>query len=158
MEVSATTQPPSAADADTVAIGLFEDQELDGDVPAELRELLASGEAAGSFKSLALAHAGGARWLSVGLGPRADFNSERARVAAAVARERVRELATRALCWRAPAGGGADLTAALVEGTILADYRFERFKSTPASDDDSKPKHLDRLIVSSSEDVDAAVA
>jgi len=158
MEVSATTEPPSAADADTVVVGVFEDQELDADVPAELRELLASGEAARSFKSLALAHTDGTRWLSVGLGPRADFDSERARVAAAVARERLRELSTRALCWRAPAGGDADLTAALVEGTILADYRFERFKSTPASDDDSKPKHLERLIVSSSEDVDAAVA
>ena len=71
MEVSATTEPPSAADADTVVVGVFEDQELDADVPAELRELLASGEAARSFKSLALAHTDGTRWLSVGLGPRA---------------------------------------------------------------------------------------
>jgi leucyl aminopeptidase len=157
MEVSATTQPPSAADADTVAVGVFEDQEPDADGPAELRELLASGEAARSFKSLALAHADGTRWLSVGLGPRAEFTSERARVVAAVARERLRELSTRALCWRAPAGDDAELAAALVEGTILADYRFERFKSTLASDD-SKPKHLERLIVSSSEDVAAAVA
>jgi leucyl aminopeptidase len=158
MEVSATTQPPSAADADTVAVGLFEGQVPEADGPAELRELLASGEAARSFKSLALAHADGTRWLSVGLGARADFTSERARVAAAVVRERLRELSTRALCWRAPAGGDADLTAALVEGTILADYRFERFKSTPPSDEDSKPKHLERLIVSSPEDVAAAVA
>ena len=44
MEVSATTQPPSAADADTVAVGVFEDQDADADGPAELRELLASGE------------------------------------------------------------------------------------------------------------------
>jgi leucyl aminopeptidase len=157
MEVSATTQPPSAADADTVAVGVFEDQEPDAHAPAELRELLASGEAARSFKSLALAHAGGKRWLSVGLGSRTDFTSERARVAAAVARERLRELSTRALCWRAPASD-AELTAALVEGTILADYRFERFKSAPASDDDSKPKHLERLIVSSSQELAAAVA
>jgi len=158
MEVSATTQPPGAAGADTVAVGVFEDQEPDADVPAELRELLASGEAARSFKSLALAHAGGTRWLSVGLGRRADLTSERARVAAALARERMRELSTRALCWRAPAGADADLAAALVEGTILADYRFERFKSTPASDDDSKPKHLERMVVSSSEDLSADVA
>jgi len=159
MEVSATTQPPSAADADTVAVGVFEDQEPDADVPVELRELLASGEAARSFKSLALAHAGGTRWLSVGLGRRADLTSERARVAAALARERMRELSTRALCWRAPAGADADLAAALVEGTILADYRFERFKSTPAGDDDdSKPKHLERMVVSSSEDLSADVA
>src|SRR5262249_33569574 len=107
MEVSATTEPPTAADADTVAIGVFEDQEPDTDGPIELRELLASGEAARSFKSLALAHAGGTRWLSVGLGRRADFTSERARVAAAIARERMRELSTRALCWQAPAARAA---------------------------------------------------
>jgi leucyl aminopeptidase len=158
MEVSATTQPPGATGADTVALGVFEDQEPAADGPAELRELLASGEAARSFKSLALAHAGDTRWLSVGLGAQADFTSERARVAAAVARERLRELSTRTLCWRAPAGADADLAAALVEGTILADYRFERFKSTPASDDDGKPKHLERLIVSSPQDVTDAVA
>ena len=102
MEVSTTTQPAASADADTVAVGLFEGEEPAGGTPEALRELLASGEARRSFKALALTHADGKRWLLVGLGARADFTPERARVAAAVACERAREISTRALCWESP--------------------------------------------------------
>ena len=35
----------------------------------------------------------------------------------------------RALCWQAPERRPAAIAAALVEGTVLADYRFERYKS-----------------------------
>ncbi len=159
MRVSATTQPPGATDADTVAIGTFEQEDPPADAPAELRELRASGEASSSFKTLALAHAGGKRWLSVGLGARAEFTPEGARVAAAAARERARELSTRALCWQAPTRSGPEVAGALVEGTILADYRFERYKSAATQEDssDRKPKHLERLIISSPEERAAAV-
>ena len=37
---------------------------------------------------------------------------------------------------------------------MLADYRFERHKSTPANDDDAKPKSLERLIISSPADLE----
>ena len=157
MEVSATTQPGSATDADTVAFGVLEGQEPGPQAPAELSELLASGEASRSFKSLALAHTAGKRWLVVGLGTRGDFTAERARVAAAVARERARELSTRTLCWQTPPDGGPEVAAALVEGTILADYRFERYKST-SPEDDVKSKSLERLIVSSAGDLETTVA
>ena len=163
MEVSATTQPAAATDADTVAVGVFADEELGEQAPPEVRALLESGEAARSPKSLALAHAAGKRWLLVGLGARAGFDPEGARVAAAVARERARELSARTLCWLAPEDAGAQTTAALVEGTLLADYRFERFKSAsqPAAGgegEDERPKHLQRLIVSSPQELDGAVA
>ena len=102
MQVSATTQPASATDADTVVVGLFDGEHPSAGVPAELGKLVESGEAKGSFKALALTHAEGKRWLTVGLGARKDFTPEHARVAAAVARERARELATRRLCWQAP--------------------------------------------------------
>jgi leucyl aminopeptidase len=160
MEVSATTQPPGATDADTVAIGAFSDeQEPAPEAPSELRELLASGEASRSFKSLALAHADGKRWLSVGLGARGEFTAESARAAAAAVRERARELSTRALCWQAPTGSGPEMAGAIVEGTVLADYRFERHKSAAAEEgsEDDKPKHLERLIVSCPEDRAAIV-
>ena len=160
MQVSATTKAPGATDADTVAIGSFEDEEPPGEVPAAVSELLATGEASGAFKALALAHADGRRWLSVGLGARGDFTAEGARVAASVARERARELSTRALCWRAPADTAPEVAGALVEGTILADYRFERYKSAPTGDDsgEDKPKHLERLIISSPQERAAIVA
>jgi leucyl aminopeptidase len=157
MQVSATTKAPAATDADTVALAVFKDEQPGEDAPAELRELLSSGEASGVFKSLALAHAGGKRWLSVGLGGRDELSAERARVAAAVARERARELSARALCWQAPPKSDPAIAAALVEGTILSDYSFERYKSAPEGSSDERPKHLERLIVSAAEDASAGV-
>jgi leucyl aminopeptidase len=162
MDVSATTTPCVESDADTVAVGLFEDEDRGEGLPAQLGELLSSGEARRSFKALALGHADGKRWLLVGLGPRKDFTPEHARVAAAAARARAREISTRVLCWQVPAGGGEDLAAALVEGTIISDYSFDRYKSAAQESGGSaageEPKHLERLIVSSSEQLDAKVA
>src|SRR5262249_27989357 len=160
MQVSATTQPCASSGADTVAVGVFEEHEPAERAPEELRELVLSGEARRSFKALALAHSQGRRWLAVGLGPRDQFTAERARVAAAVVRERARELSTRALCWEAPADVGADVVGALVEGTLLADYRFDRHKSAPAEEEggEPRPRHLEKLIVSSPADLAASTA
>jgi leucyl aminopeptidase len=145
-------------DADTVVLGVFSGEagsELDeaGSAPAEVQALLLSGEARGTFRSLALAHADGKRWLLVGLGKRAELTSERLRIAAAVARRRARELGTETLCWQAPVAGesGADqtLVTAIVEGTILADYRFDRYRSQAArgEQETGAPRHLESLIV-----------
>jgi leucyl aminopeptidase len=151
MHVSAISQPARTSDADTIAVGVFENGELPSDIPAQLSELLSCGEARRSFKALALTHAEGKRWLLVGLGARKDFSAERARVAAAVVGERAREISARALCWQATADSEPAVAAALVEGTILGDYRFERHKSAPAEragSSEEPPKHLERLIVS----------
>ncbi len=40
--------------------------------------MIESGEARASYKSLAVAHAGGRRWLTVGLGGREGLTPERA--------------------------------------------------------------------------------
>jgi len=162
MQVSATTKPAVSTDSDTVAVGVFEGEDLQAQAPAELGELLASGEARQSFKALALGHAEGKRWLLVGLGARADFTPERARVAAAVACERASEISTRTLCWQVPADSDAAVAEALVQGTVLRDYRFERHKSAPADETDSvaggAPKRLEGLIVSAAADYETAVA
>src|SRR5437660_884561 len=114
MLVSATTAPPGDSEADTVALGLFEDED-DPHAPAALRELLSSGEAARTFKALALAHAEGKRWLAVGLGARRDFTAENARVAAALARERAREgLRERKMGAFAAVAQGSDQEPALI--------------------------------------------
>ena len=158
MEVSATTQPGGASGADTIVLGVFDGEQTGAETPQEVGRLLSSGEARSSFKSLALTHAADARWLLVGLGKRADFTPERARVAAAVARDRARELSAESLCWELPSQAGADVAAALVEGTVLSDYRFERHKSGAAQDADAKPKSLVRLIVSSAQDITDAIS
>jgi leucyl aminopeptidase len=157
MQVSATTQPAGSTDADTVALALFEDERTPDAAPAEAAALLAAGEARGAFKSLALAHAEGKRWLLVGLGKRERFTAERARVAAAAVRRRTRELSTVTLCWQA-SEDSPEIVGALVEGTMLADYRFDRHKSAPAEDPGAPPKTLERLIVAASGDMSETVA
>jgi leucyl aminopeptidase len=157
MHVSATTQGTGESDADTVVLGVFDGDGEPQHAPAELRALLSSGEARTSFKSLALAHAADKRWLLVGLGKHSQFTPERARVAATAVRERARELSTVSLCWEAPRDTPPEVAAALVEGTILSDYRFERHKSAPAAGED-KPKSLERLIVSAAADLSETVA
>jgi leucyl aminopeptidase len=159
MEVSSTTQPGSASGADTVVVGVTGGRLASGDTPGEVAELLSSGEARDSFKSLALAHASGTRWLTVGLGEPQDFTPERARALAAVVRERARELGTKTLCWELPDDCGEEVAAALVEGTTLADYRFDRHKSTPTlADGGAAPKQLDALIVSAPRELSRTVA
>jgi leucyl aminopeptidase len=161
MQITATAQAAGTTDADTIVIGVFDGDSQPPDSPAALGQLLDSGEARRSFKSLALIHADGKRWLLVGLGARADFTPERARVAATVVSLRTRELSADALCWQLPDGlaqePAAAIAAALVQGTILSDYRFEMHKSAPAGDD-PQPKRLERLIVSGPDQIAAAVA
>jgi leucyl aminopeptidase len=151
VKVSSTTQPGTDTDADTVAIGVFEGEDPPTEAPSEVVELLRSGEARRSLKSLGLTHAQGRRWLVVGLGKREEFTPERARVLAAAMHARALEIGTRALCIQTPAETGVEVAAALVEGTILTDYRFDLHKSAAPdtqAGDDQPPKRLERLIVS----------
>jgi len=159
MQISAIAQTARSTDADTVAVGVFDGQTHPPQTPAELGELLSSGEARRSFKSIALTHADGKRWLVVGLGARADLTPERARVAAAVVLARARELSTRSLCWEAPADGDPAIAGALVEGTLLSDYRFDLHKSDPEDrDEDVPPKHLETLLIAGADGLEQVVA
>jgi leucyl aminopeptidase len=158
VQVTAITTPGAESDADTVAIGVFAGEGAPAGAPPEADELLASGEARAAFKTLALTHAGGKRWLLVGLGSADRFTAERARVAAAAVAERAREIGTRALCWQLPAHGEpAAIAGALVEGTLLRDYRYERNKSKPPGEDGEAPKPIADLTVASNSDIEGAV-
>ncbi|HEY4894596.1 MAG TPA: leucyl aminopeptidase [Solirubrobacteraceae bacterium] len=158
MRVSSIAQPPRSSDADTIAIGVFDDDSMPADAPADVGELLASGEARRTLKAVAVAHADGRRWLLVGLGTRADFGAERARVAAAAAVERARELSCRTLCWELPSGSSPAIAAALVEGTLLSDYRFELHKSAPAGEPDAPARRLEHLILAGRDGLEETVA
>src|ERR687890_163789 len=155
MDVRATTEAPAATGADTIAVGVFEDEGVAHDLPGgELAALLDAGEAKRSFKHLAVWHAEGRRWVLVGLGAREGFSAERARVAAAVVAGRAKELGSRVLCWEVPHHVGDDVVGGLVEGSLLADYRFDRLKSAPRDGDGAASE----LIVSAHHDVSAAVS
>jgi leucyl aminopeptidase len=157
VQVSVSPGTARDSDADTVVLGLFEDEDP-ADAPAAVTQLLASGEARPAFKRLALAHADGKRWLLVGLGPRAEFTPERARVAAAVTRARARELSSAVLAWQPPSQTTGALAGAIVEGTILADYSFELYKSASGAGGEDQTTHLEALIVCGTGDLDSAVA
>jgi leucyl aminopeptidase len=152
VNVEATTESPLATGADTIVVGVFEGEEVAHDVPGgALGELLASGEAQRKFKRLATTHADGARFILIGLGARAEFDPERARVAAALAHRRAREINTATLCWEVPHHVGDAVVEALVEGTLLHAYRFERYK--PSEDS----RQVQTLLVSAHHDVSEPV-
>jgi len=154
VHAEATTESPLASGADTVVVGLFEQEKVPHDLPgAPLGALVESGEARAEFKQLAVTHAEGRRFVLVGLGARQRFDAERARVAAALAHGRAREIATGTLCWELPHHVGDEVVAGIVEGTFLHAYRFDRYKDPPARDD----RQVQRLVISAHHDVSDAV-
>ena len=158
MRVRATTGAPQESGSDTIAVGVFDGEGIPHDVDdGALGALLESGEAKAAFKRVAVAHAAGSRWLLVGLGKRDDFDAERARVAAAVALGRAKELGTKVLCWELPHKVSDDAIAAFVEGTLLAAYSYDAYKSKP-EDPDDEPARIDELVVSAHHDVSALAA
>ena len=136
LTVTARRGSPEETAADTRVVGLFE-----GESPAEplLKRLVDLGEATAGLKKVALAHeeapgGGERRVLVAGLGKREDFDAEKARIAAAAAAERAKELGAVSLSWAAPEGDG--VAGGLVEGTLLRLYSFDRFKSNRKEDGD----------------------
>src|SRR5437870_7275848 len=81
MHTAATTDAPLATDADTIAVGVFDGEDVAHDVAdGTLQKLLDRGEARRAFKRVAVTHAEERRWIVVGLGERDAFDAERARV------------------------------------------------------------------------------
>ncbi len=154
MRVRATTDNASETGADTIAVGLFAGEGIAHDVEeGALQALVDAGEARPGLRKVAVAHAGGHRFLLVGLGAREEFDAEGARVAAAAAVGRARELGSVTLCWELPHHVEDAHAAGLVEGTVLAAYDYRAYKT--GSDDDAPG--LQELVVSAHHDVSAPV-
>ncbi|MDQ6836238.1 MAG: leucyl aminopeptidase family protein [Actinomycetota bacterium] len=153
VDSTASTDTPLATDADTIAVGVFEDEGL-ASAPLDdgLQAMLDRGEAVGSLGRVAVAHHDRRRLLLVGLGPRSEFAPEQARIAAAHVHTRGRQMAARVLCWALPDRVGPEIVEGLVSGTLLAAYRFTRYKPAPRGE-----TALERLIVSAEPDVSAPV-
>jgi leucyl aminopeptidase len=139
VRVAATTEGPFVTDADTVAVGAF-----DGEAAADvsLQALLDAGEAKPKLEHVAVTHRDGRRVVLAGLGPREQFDGERARIVAAVVGRRARELGARHLCWELPPAVGDGVAAGLVQGTLLGAYHFTRYR--PPADEPA----LDQLTIS----------
>jgi leucyl aminopeptidase len=123
-----------AGSADTRVVPVFESETLDG----PLQALVDSGEAKAAAKKTAVFHEGDRRVILVGAGKRESADAERLRVAAAAAAARAKELGSKGLAWEVPDVAGA--TTGVVQGTLLALYAFDMFKSKK---DDSSVEALE---------------
>ncbi len=148
MRIEVTAEPLEAVDADLHVTGLAQGEELDG----AYRELPGAGDARGGFRKHTLLRPDAdRRLLVVGLGKRDELDPERLRICAAVAVAQAARYEATTIAWSLPESGGAGVTpatlaAGLVEGTILASFRFDRFKSRDP--DDPPPPALERLVIS----------
>jgi leucyl aminopeptidase len=129
MKVEVSQAEPSRARADLVAVGLAEGSAL----PDEVLAANGGNGAKSDFKSLSILRPdAGPPVLVVGLGKAADLDAEKLRVAAALVAKEAQRLEAGSLAWALPASDDdAGAAAALVTGTILATYRFDRFKAKP---------------------------
>ncbi len=142
------------AGADVRVIGLTDDDEL----PAELSGVPGDSDVKTAYKRATLLRPDeGERVLVVGLGKAGELSAERLRVAAAVAAKQAGRLDATSLSWALPGGAdglGAPVAAgALVEGTILAGYRFDRFHT--GGEDDPPPPSLDALTLVAADGADS---
>jgi leucyl aminopeptidase len=138
----ARTEPAEVA-ADLLVVGVFEGEDL----PDGLREARGAEDARGRYRSLAMLRPERPeRVLAVGLGRGEEMSPERARVAAALAVQKAGRLEARSLAWLLPEGdrtGG--LAEALVTGTVLGGYRFDRFRSIDP--EEPAPPEVDSLTL-----------
>jgi leucyl aminopeptidase len=142
VKVEISQASPSEVDADLLAIGLHEGEELSG----ELARAPGAADAKGGFKKLSALHPGSPpRALVVGLGKRDEMDAERARVAAALAAKEAGRLDAKTIAWLVPEPADDAVAAGLVTGTILGAYRFDRFLSRDP--DDPAPPALESLTL-----------
>jgi leucyl aminopeptidase len=155
MKVAVSKPEIAKTDADLLIAGLYEGEQL----PAELANAPGAGDAkSDSQKMTLLRPEQPQRALVVGLGKREEADAERLRLAAAVAAKEALKLEAASLAWLLPdSDDDAAGAAAIVTGTILASYRFDRFHSTDPSD--PPPPRLESLALLTAASVaDAAEA
>ena len=126
MRLELSDSDPAAVTADLVCIGIHEGDDL----PSWLASAAGAGDVRAGYRELTLLRPGSPeRALVVGLGDRDAFEPERARVAAALAVRQARRVGAESVAWIVPEHERkASIGAALTAGTILAGYRFDRFK------------------------------
>jgi leucyl aminopeptidase len=151
MKVEVKQGELTEAGADLAVLGLFEG----GALPPEVASAAGADAAKGGFKKLALLRPDGfPAVLVVGLGKNEDLDAERLRIAAAVAAGEAGRLEASSIAWALPEGVEREAAAdAVVTGTILAAYRFDRFKS---GDGDDSPRLESLTLLGPAELAEAA--
>ncbi|MEK6978519.1 MAG: leucyl aminopeptidase [Candidatus Hydrothermarchaeota archaeon] len=153
VEVGKVDEFPSGA----TVLGLFKGEHLepaieglDKALGGRIRRVLESREFEGKNNQLAAIHTTipPERLLLVGLGKRADFSLERARQAAGKASVRARRMGARTVAMTLLGDGAGvasgDIARGVVEGSLLALYRYERYKTE--REDAKKVEELKLLV------------
>lgn len=160
VQVELTQAPLAEIEAD---LHVLPRTDAEAAVPKEYAEVPGAGDAKTSFKSVTLLRPGGSlsRLAIVGLGDLEGLDGERLRVASALATREARRWKCDSIAWRLPVKGsdeGSRLAVAdIVAGAILADYRFDRYKSSDSEDSDSDSKQIERLVISVTGEIDDAM-
>ena len=145
MQLEVTGGGIGEVEADVLALALADGAEL----PAELADAPGAGDVKTAFKKTTLLRPDSpSRVVVVGLGAPGDVDAERLRVAGAIAARQAASFDATSLAWLVPEVGdvpGPDASAALVEGTVLSAYRFDRYRSTDP--DDPPPPRLERVVL-----------
>ena len=147
MDIEVTGEPLEAVGADLHVIGLAEGAELD----PTWRNLPGAQDVRRAFRKHALLRPDPTRRvLVIGLGKLEELDPERLRIAAAIAVEQAAGFEATALAWALPdsarsAGNRDAFAIAIVDGTVLASFRFDRFKSRDP--DDPPPPRVERLLI-----------
>jgi leucyl aminopeptidase len=144
VNVETTSTPIAEADADLHVIALADGEQL----PEELAGAVGAADVKTTFKKAAVVRPGSPeRLLVIGLGKPDDVDAERLRVAAAIAVKQAGRFDATSVAFALPEHGpgpGA-AAAALVEGAILASYRFDRFRSRDP--ENPEPPRLERVLI-----------
>jgi leucyl aminopeptidase len=143
MKVDLSQAALSEVEADLLVIGLYDGDEL----PEELASTAGAGDAQGAYKKLMLLHPERpGRVLVVGLGKREEMDAERARIAAALAARETKRLKAVSIAWALPQSADDEATAAaVVTGTILGGWSFDRYRSRDP--EDPPPTEIESLTV-----------
>jgi leucyl aminopeptidase len=153
LRVEITDKPLTDVDSDLLAVLIFDGDDL----PEPLAGAPGTEDVKGAYKKATLVHPQTPRRaLVIGLGDRDAFEPERARVAGAIAARTAGSLDGSSLALAGPETPDPKaLATAMVEGAILASYRFDRFKSK--KEDDDSAKRLEELTVLGDGDLAEAI-
>ncbi len=149
MRLELSDGDPAKSSADLFCLAACDGEDL----PGWLAGTRGAADVRTGYKELTLLRPGTpARVLVVGLGPREDLDPERARVAAALAVREAGRLGAGSVAWAVPDHERkASIGAALTAGTILAGYRFDRFKRDEGG---GRPARLGALTLLGASDPD----
>jgi leucyl aminopeptidase len=141
VEVEVREISPQEAGADLLVVGAFKGVGL----PNELKDAPGADDFQDAFRKSVTLYPENGRVLAMGLGERGQFDAERARLAAAAAAGQAAQVEAASLAWAVPETDDRELIAAgLVEGTILATWRFERYRKP---DEDEPSPQIERLTL-----------